>query len=380
MLKANLNQNEIAALRRLAGEPQIIQSQDFIQSQDYVQPSSSSLLSSSNFGEVHSSMPIPDTPVEGVLVKVEYSGACCAKNSARGKRVTPQFPGNEISGTIHEIGNGLTNSNYSVGDRVMIIPDEDKLNTGYAEYIPVEDAAKVIQVPNSVPLEVAAMLPGDALNAYAAVNSAKPHVDKLRKVKSNVNVLVVGGGALGLWTLKLSQYLMGRDCSNVRVMVADNNIERLMVAQDHGCSDIIYWNEEDHEQYIVERTLDSCRGGVDVIIDFVGSHSTMQRSLKVLNREGLILVGGNSTTETCIPLNALAAKQQSIMGIQTGNLNQLMDLINAVANNTLEVPEYKVFPVEDANQVFEDICENRMMARAIFKFGTQTSSHTVDNQ
>ena len=104
-----------------------------------------------------------------------------------------------------------------------------------------------------------------------------------------VNVLVVGGGALGLWTLKLSQYLMGRDCSNVRVMVADNNIERLMVAQDHGCSDIIFWNEEDHEQYIVERTLDACRGGVDVIIDFVGSHRTMQRSLKVLNRVSISL-------------------------------------------------------------------------------------------
>ena len=65
----------------------------------------------------------------------------------------------------------------------MIIPDEDKVNTGYAEYIPIEDASRVIQVPNSVPLEVAAMLPGNALNAYAAVNSAKPHVDKLRKVK-----------------------------------------------------------------------------------------------------------------------------------------------------------------------------------------------------
>ena len=46
----------------------------------------------------------------------------------------------------------------------------------------------------------------------------------------------------------------------------------------------------------------------------------------------------------------------------------------------LEVPEYKVFPVEEANQVFENICEGRVTARAIFKFGSQISSHTVDNQ
>jgi D-arabinose 1-dehydrogenase-like Zn-dependent alcohol dehydrogenase len=47
---------------------------------------------------------------------------------------------------------------------------------------------------------------------------------------------------------------------------------------------IIHWNEEDHEQYIVERTLDACKGGVDVIVDFVSSPRTVQRDLKVLNR------------------------------------------------------------------------------------------------
>ena len=106
---------------------------------------------------------------------------------------------------------------------------------------------------------------------------------------ANVNILVVGGGVLGLWTLTLSQYLKGRDCSNVQVFVADNSIERLITAEEHGCSDIIYWNEEDHEQYLVERTLDACRGGVDVIIDYVGSNRSMQRSLKVLNRVSGVL-------------------------------------------------------------------------------------------
>jgi len=35
---------------------------------------------------------------------------------------------------------------------------------------------------------------------------------------------------------------------------------------------------------------------------------------------------------------------------------------------------------EEAAQVFEDICESRVTARAVFKFGSQTSTHTVDNQ
>lgn len=99
-----------------------------------------------------------------------------------------------------------------------------------------------------------------------------------------MNVLVVGAGGHGLWAVKLSQYLIGPYANNIRLFVADNSIDKLLTAQDHGCYDIIHWNEEDHEQYIIERTLDACRGGVDVIIDFVSSPRTMQRSLKILNR------------------------------------------------------------------------------------------------
>uniref|UniRef100_A0A0B6ZW18 Enoyl reductase (ER) domain-containing protein n=1 Tax=Arion vulgaris TaxID=1028688 RepID=A0A0B6ZW18_9EUPU len=361
MIKAELNENELQALRRLGGEP----------------IRSSSLISSS-MAEASSSMPIPETPHSGLTIKVQYAGACYEEGQSRRKRFTPKFPGNEIAGTIYDIGNDIPNCNYSYGDKVIIVPDEDS-NTGYAEFISIEDTARVIQVPNNVPLEVAAMLPGGALTAYAAVNCAKPHVEKLRKVKSCVNVLIVGAGGLGLWTVKLAKYFLGRDCNNVRVFVADNSIDKLLTAQDHGCYDIIHWNEEDHEQYIHERTLDSCKSGVDIIIDYIGSHRSMQRALKVLNREGVILVGGNSTSETNISLTALAAKQQSIVGIPQGNLNQLIELLNAVANKTLEIPEYKVFPVEDANKVFEDLIECRLTGRAIFKFGSQSSVHVMDN-
>lgn len=358
-----MNENE---LRRRGGEPGI-QSSGF----------HSSMLSSS-MAEASSSMPIPETPHSGLTVKVQYAGACYEEGQNRRKRFTPKFPGNEVAGTIYKIGN-IPNCNYTVGDKVIIVPEDDHVNTGYAEFIPIEDAARVIQVPNHVPLEVAAMLPGGALTAYAAVNCAKPHVEKLRKVKSCVNVLIVGAGGLGLWTIKLTKYFLGCDCNNVRVFVADNSIDKLLTSQDHGCYDIIHWNEEDHEQYIHERTLDSCRGGVDIIIDFIGSHRSMQRALKVLNREGVILVGGNSTSETNISLTALAAKQQSIVGIPQGNLNQLIELLNAVADKKLEVPQYKVFPVEDANKVFEDLTECRITGRAVFKFGSQSSLHVVDN-
>lgn len=105
-----------------------------------------------------------------------------------------------------------------------------------------------------------------------------------------VNVLIVGAGSLGLWTLRLANYLIGQTNTNIRLFVADNSIDKLITAQDHECHDIIHWCEEDHEQYIIERTLDACRGGVDIVVDFISSPRTMMRSLKVLNRVSIAFI------------------------------------------------------------------------------------------
>lgn len=324
------------------------------------------------------SLTIPETPKDGVVIKIDYIGASFAEGQIRRKRIRPRFPGMEVAGTIHEIDQNLPNCNFTPGDKVILFPDSSLAESGYAEYLAISDTQQLMQIPRNVSLEVAAMLPGGALSAYAAVLAAKPHVEKLRQVKSCVNVLVVGAGGLGLWTIRLAQLLMGSLCNNVRLFMADNSIDKLLTAQDHGCYDIVHWNEEDHEQYIVERTLDACRGGVDVIIDYVSNPRTMQRSLKVLNREGLILVGGSSQTEVSISLSALSAKQQSIVGIPSGTLSQLQELVNFLSDEKLSPPCYAVFPIEDMKQVFDDFCECRITGRAIFKVGG--SATVTDNQ
>ncbi|XP_046339557.1 alcohol dehydrogenase-like isoform X2 [Haliotis cracherodii] len=370
MLDNELNRNEVQVIKRENMSQQLGMSSQM----------------GGPFAEVSSTMAVPETPKGGVLVKVCYAGACYNEGHMKKRGIRPRFPGirdtslypgYEIAGVIHDVCNTIPNCNYTPGDKVILFPEESVASSGYAEYIPVQDSGCILQLPQNMGLDVAAMLPGGALTAYAAVTNAKPHVEKLQKVKSCVNVLIVGAGGLGLWSLRIAQYIMGPNCSNVKLFVADNSIDKLLTAQDHECYDIIHWNEEDHEEYIVERTLDACRGGVDIIIDFVSSPRTMSRSLKVLNREGLILVGGNSMTEVSISLNTLAAKQQSIVGIPKGNLNQLQELVDAVSQGNLRAPLYNIFNVEDANQVYEDLSECRITGRAIFKFANTTSN--LDN-
>ncbi|XP_021368351.1 cinnamyl alcohol dehydrogenase 8-like isoform X2 [Mizuhopecten yessoensis] len=331
------------------------------------------------FESASSSSMMPEIPKGGLLVRVCYAGACYSEGMLRRKEIRPTLPGLEISGVVQDVCASLPNGNFSTGDKVVLYPDENLVDSGYSEYLAVEDVQNCLQIPENIPLEVAAMLPGGALSAYSALLKAKPHVEKLQEVKSCVNVLVVGAGGLGLWAVKLAQFLVGPHSNNIRLFVADNSIDKLLTAQDHGCYDIIHWNEEDHEQYIIERTLDACRGGVDVIVDFVSSPRTMQRSLKILNREGLILVGGNTMSEVSINLNSLAAKQQSIVGIPKGSFAQLRDLVTAVSEGAVTPPTYTVYPAEDAAQVFDDLARCRITGRAILCFGNLTNDHAMVN-
>lgn len=77
----------------------------------------------------------------------------------------------------------------------------------------------------------------------------------------------------------------------------------------------------------------------------------------LLFQEGVILVGGNSTSDTNISLNALAAKQQSIVGIPQGNINQLIELLNAVADNKVSCLELFCFrKIITYNMKFDTLC------------------------
>ena len=50
----------------------------------------------------------------------------------------------------------------------------------------------------------------------------------------------------------------------------------------------------------------------------------------------------------------------------------------SVAMLQLSPPCYAVFPIEDVNQVFDDLCECRITGRAIFKLAS--SATVTDNQ
>jgi D-arabinose 1-dehydrogenase-like Zn-dependent alcohol dehydrogenase len=329
--------------------------------------------------QVSTNTPIPDAPVGGARVKVHYAGACYTERQILkagrrrpkmgGIQDTSLYPGYEISGVIDSLCNTVATTEYKVGDRVIVYPEDDDmedLQDGYVEYLTVKDVRNLVKVPDTMRLQVAAMLPSGALAAMSAVERVRPlvlHKINQKRGKGPVNLLVVGAGALGLWTITLARH----EFSDLHIACADVNIEKLMVAKEQGCSDVIHWNDSLHEEYLIERTKNVCKGGVDIIIDFSSSPRTINRSMKVLGQNGALVVGGNSKYDVSFCLHSLAQKQQCILGVSKGTRDQLEQLVNLVATQQVKPPAYHIFPVDEANNVFDKLNQCKINGRAVLE-------------
>lgn len=326
----------------------------------------------------------PAVPEGGARIKVCYAGAGYTeadgsvtrrrRRVAHGKVLSAPLAGYEIAGVVDEVCPTVSDRGYKCGDRVVLYPEEDLgLSNGLQEYVCIKNLSNLIHVPDNLELKVAAMLPYGGLMAMAAVKRSFRYVNEARAAKGKCSVLIVGAGGLGLWTMTLARYFSQSrapdstpSSGEIHVTVADTNTEKLAIAQKKGY-DVVHWCQEAHEQYLVERTMNVCGGLVDVVIDFVSSPRTVSRSMSVLNKGGVLLVGGLSGAATPVRIYGLSENEQAIVGIKRGSRDDLEDLVKAVASGEVTVPHYVTYPANQADKVFSDLYECKLTSRAVLQ-------------
>jgi len=89
--------------------------------------------------------------------------------------------------------------------------------------------------------------------------------------------------------------------------------------------------------------------------------------MKVLGQHGVLVVGGNSKYEVSFCLHSLAQRQQCILGVSKGTRDQLVELANLVASKMIKPPSYTIFPVDDANKVFDQLNQCKINGRAVLE-------------
>jgi D-arabinose 1-dehydrogenase-like Zn-dependent alcohol dehydrogenase len=312
-----------------------------------------------SLGEV----PRPEPQADQMLIKVAASGVCGHDLLNRAGHFphtkTPSVMGHEIAGIVEETGSLI--SQFKKGDRVTVIQrlpcgtcylcragkenvcvsgpgfyGED-ISGGYGDYV-IASEANAVLVPDTIPLEVAAVLSCAVGTGYHALGRAG--------LKLGNSVLITGAsGGVGIHTVMLAR-LMGLKVFAVSSSAA--KAERLYKA---GADEVIVAEDLNFHRQVKELTA----VGVDAVIEIAGQ-PTFKSSVRCLKAGGRMVLVGN-VEPGAVALNPALAILKEIEFIGSGHatLTDLKTVIQLVSDG-------KIVPEIAAQLPRDSVCEaHRMM-------------------
>lgn len=243
-------------------------------------------------------LPVP-TPNSGeVRVKVEFAGLrwgdIMARHGDPVRRLTPPFewvPGQEATGRIDMLGPGV--EGLQIGQRVFT----STLGGAYAEYV-VADAARVMPLPDHVPLDAALAYPINLRTAWFLVYP-------WGKVQPGETVLVhAAAGGVG----RLAIQIMKRKLWNVRVIALCSSDEKAAVCREDGADHVINYKQADYVTEVEKIAGAKPRGfspgvdggGVDISFNGVRGRTLLTDPLVIRKRGRWILYGHSGDRQASI--------------------------------------------------------------------------------
>jgi NADPH2:quinone reductase len=220
-------------------------------------------------------LPIPVPGPGQVLIRVEAIGVNFIEVYFRKgtyKASMPFIPGSEASGTVEELGPGVTG--FASGELVA----STAVLGSYAEYALVP-AAQLVRVPAGLTPEQAAAAMLQGMTAHYLAYSTFP------LKKGDTALVHAGAGGVGLLLTQMAARI------GARVITTVSTPEKAELSREAGASDVILYAELDFEEEVKRLTGGK---GVDVVYDSVGK-TTFDKSIKCLRPRGLLALFGASS-------------------------------------------------------------------------------------
>jgi len=290
------------------------------------------------------------TPVPGsddALVRVRYCGIC-GTDITHFKYKIYQIPivmGHEIVGEIVELGENI--SELKIGDNVVCLNvsldfSEGQLSGlgiiqdgGFAEFIKVPKIS-LFQIPDNVSIRDAALIETFALAMRAF---------KLSRIENNENIIIFGGGSVGLAILKA---LLIEKNPNYVIVVEPHEFLRNK-AIELGATNAVPPGRPKTKKIV--RKL----GPPSFIFDCVGNEQTLSDALFFIKKGGTILLEGMYKGSVSIRVFMINNKEVTLKGCLGHDREDILAAIDMFAKNKVDANEFisDIVHLEDMQKTFE---------------------------
>ncbi len=247
--------------------------------------------------------PKPEAGPGEIIVKVAACGVCHTDlhyidHGVPTFKKPPLILGHEASGTIDQVGKGVTN--WKEGDRVLLpavltcgvcpncrtgrenICDNmvmfgNNIDGSYAEFVksPAKDA---IALPPEEELSIV-----ESSIIADAVSTPYHAVKNRGEVRPGDRVVVYGCGGVGINVVQVAA------AAGATVIAVDINPEKLDWAKKFGATYVINANEEERVDKAVRKLTG---GGADIAMEVIGNPKTMVAAFNTLRKGGRLVIVG----------------------------------------------------------------------------------------
>ncbi|MDO4320983.1 MAG: NAD(P)-dependent alcohol dehydrogenase [Lachnospiraceae bacterium] len=325
---------------------------------------------------------IPEIAPDQVLVKMEYCGVCGSdvhfyKDGRVGDNFAPEnfVLGHEVAGTVVKAGEDV--KHLKAGDRVALEPGYacGKCNfckTGNYNLCPGmtffadPPVAGALKEYVAHPADYCFKLPDNMTTEEGALVEPLAvglHATSLGKVGLGDEVLILGGGCIGLVTL-LSAKARGAS----KIVVADLFDKRLDMALKLGATEVINAKRED----VFQRVEELFGGmGADKVFETAGSPVTIKQTPFFVKRGGTIVLVGMSA-ESVIDYNfsQIMLKEANIKTVFRYR-NLYPTAIAAISSGSIDVKQIVThrFTFDESDLAFSTVVQDaENVIKAVIKF------------
>jgi NADPH:quinone reductase len=297
-------------------------------------------------------------PVAGEIVidimaaGVNFPDVLIIQNKYQFKPELPFTPGNELAGTVHAVGAGVTQ--YKVGDKVFA-------------FVPQGAFALQVKVTADAVLPMAAGMDFDTAAAITLTYGTSHHavVDRAQ-LKAGETMLVLGAaGGVGLAAIEIGKAL------GARVIAAASTTEKLAVCKEHGADVLINYTTEDLRDAIKAATHGK---GPDVVYDPVGGSYTEPAFRSIAWRGRYLVIGFANGEIPKLPLNLPLLKGASLVGVFWGdyarrepahNLAAMQELMRWLAEGKIKPHISARYALADTPQALIDMASRKVTGKIV---------------